>query len=255
MGRCRDRGNPALLACQREHNLLFALVPNLHGYALKQEDRQMNPKRKFSPKDHAQAGAGWSTSSPVSTPGPLFDLPTVEGSQQVVFMQLTTGFHAREERPGELDVRTVFEVLESVYEPRRRFWRELESNSVLEAINRYSPDLRSALERTENGSYMQLVWRIEEGMFMLQALERCAERLLDTASASRPQSVAGTYQWLHAELLRRGEFFLLSSLESAGKSGVAHIQRMVTTLAGSPVVSPASEPGRPRQRQRRQRAA
>jgi hypothetical protein len=215
----------------------------------------MNLKRNFSPKDPARPGAGRHTRSPVSTPGPLFDLPPVQASQQATFMRLTTGFSTRAEHPDELDLQAVCEVLESVYEPRRRFWRELESNTVLEAIYCYAPSLRSVQERTECGSHTEFVWRIEEGMFLLQALERCAELLLDTASASRPEGVAHTYQWLHAELLRRGEFFLLSSLESGGTSAIAHIHRMVAALGSSPALPPECVPERGRRGQRRQGAS
>jgi len=213
----------------------------------------MNLKRKFPPKDHTQAGPGWRTSTPGSTTGPLFDLPPVQGSQQAIFMRLTTVFSTRAEHPDELDLRTVFEVLESVYEPRRRFWRELESNTVLEAIYCYAPNLRIAQERTECGSHTEFVWRIEEGMFMLQSLERCAELLLDASSDSRPDGVAGTYRWLHAELLRRGEIFPLSSLESGGKSAIAHIHRMVALLGSSPAMPPERVPERGRRGRRRQR--
>jgi len=67
-------------------------------------------------------------------------------------MRLTTGFSTRTEHPDELDLQAVFEVLESVYEPRRRPWRELESNTVLEAIYCHAPNLRVAQERSEIGS-------------------------------------------------------------------------------------------------------
>jgi hypothetical protein len=168
-------------------------------------------------------------------------------------MRLTTGFSTRAEHPDELALQTVFEVVESVYEPRRRFWRELESNTVLEAIYCYAPNLRIAQERTESGSHTEFVWRIEEGMFMLQSLERCAELLLDASSDSRPHGVTGTYQWLHAELMRRGEFFPLSSLESGGRSAIAHIHRMVASLGSSPAMPPECVPERARRGQRRQR--
>ncbi|WP_228874450.1 hypothetical protein [Paraburkholderia saeva] len=168
-------------------------------------------------------------------------------------MRLTTGFSTRTEHPDELDLQAVFEVLESVYEPRRRYWRELDPNTVLEAIHCHAPNLRAAQERFEIGSHTEFVWRIEEGMFMLQSLERCAELLLDAPSDSRPHSMTDTYQWLHAELLRRGEFFPLSSLESGGRSAIAHIHRMVASLGSSPAVPPECVPKRGRRGQRRQR--
>ena len=215
----------------------------------------MNLKRNLPPKDVAQSGAGRDASPSARSRGPLFDLPPVQGSQQATFMRLTTGFSTRTEHPDELDLQAVFEVLEAVYEPRRRFWRELESNTVLEAIYCHAPNLRVAQERSEIGSHTEFVWRIEEGMFMLQSLERCAELLLDASSDLRPDGVSGTYQWLHAELLRRGEFFPLSSLESGGKSAIAHIHRMVAALGSGSAMPPECVPERARRGQRRQGAS
>lgn len=213
----------------------------------------MNLKRNLPPKAVAKSSAGRDASLSARSRGPLFDLPTVQGSQQATFMRLTTGFSTRTEHPEELDLQAVFEVIESIYEPRRRFWRELDSNTVLEAIYCRAPNLRVAQERSEICSHTEFVWRIEEGMFMLQSLERCAELLLDASSDSRPHGVTGTYQWLHAELLRRGEFFPLSSLESGGRSAIAHIHRMVASLGSSPAMRPECVPKRPRRGQRRQR--
>lgn len=205
----------------------------------------MELKKPHSRTDHAPAGNGASRLSRRQDPGPLFDLPPVDPSQQAAFLRLMSGFHAEGVSPDELDVAAVSRVLSTVYEPRRRCWRDLEANTVLEAVGCYAPDLRAAREQTTTGGYVEFVLQIECIVFMLQFLERCAERLRDTPADARPAGEAATWQWLHDDFAGKGEIRSLKVLEGAGESVMKFALRMVRIIERAPAISPGLH-GRPR---------
>lgn len=178
--------------------------------------------------------------------GPLFDLPSVEPSQQAVYLKLLKGFHADGTGPDELDEMVVCRVLNDAYEPRRGFWRALEATTVLAAMACYAPDFWASRERTAPVVHMEFVRQIERLVFMLQFLERCAERLLDVPVQARSECEAGIWQWLHDDCGQRGETYWQGCLEDTGERLIKFVLRMVWAIERASASSPKNQPGRPR---------
>ncbi|MGE8165971.1 hypothetical protein ACQKRQ_38250 [Paraburkholderia sp. NPDC080076] len=209
-------------------------------------------------KQHPQhgsvrAGTGTSAISRRSDRGPLFDLPPVEPTQQAAFLRLM--IHSDAAAPDELDEAAVFRVLRAFYEPRRGFWRALEANTVLEAIDCYAPELREARERAAHGGYAEFAWQMETGVFMLQFLERCAERLLDTPGEARPEGQTATWRWLNDDCLRRGETQWVHLMACVGERAVTLVLRMASAIERAPVTTPGPLPERPRRGRARKRGS
>lgn len=195
----------------------------------------------------ARAKAGASGISRRQHRGPLFDLPSVEPSQQVVYLQLLKGFHAECTHPGELNEVTVCRVLNGAYEPRCGFWRGLEVATVLAAAMACcAPDFWVARERAAPGGYMEFVGLIERLVFTLQFVERCAERLLDVAVQARPDCEAGIWQWLHDDCGQRGEIYWQGYLKDTGERLMKFVLRMVRAIERASAASPKHQPSRPR---------
>lgn len=206
------------------------------------ELKKQHPQNDPAP---ARAKAGASGISRRQHRGPLFDLPSVEPSQQAVCLKLLKGFHADGTSPDELNEMTVCRVLNDAYEPRRGFWRALEVTTVLEAVTCYAPDFWASLRRTAPVGCMEFVWQIERLVFLLQFLERCAERLLDVPVQARPECDAGIWQWLHDDCGQRGETYWQGCLEDTGERLIKFVLRMVRAIERASASSP-KKPGRPR---------
>jgi hypothetical protein len=215
----------------------------------------MKLDRQHPQNGPVRAGAGTNTISRRSDRGPLFDLPPVEPSQQAAFLRLMSSFHSDAAAPDELDEAVVFRVLRAFYEPRRGFWRALEANTVLEAIDCYAPELREARERAAHGGYVEFAWQMETGVFMLQFLERCAERLLDIPNEGRPKDQTAAWQWLNDDCLRRGETQWVHLMECVGERAVTLVLRMARAIELAPVTTPGPLPERPRRGRARKRTA
>ncbi|REE17137.1 hypothetical protein B0G71_0075 [Paraburkholderia sp. BL27I4N3] len=213
----------------------------------------MKLERQHPQNGPVRAGASTSAISRRSDRGPLFDLPPVEPSQQAAFLRLMSGFHSDAAAPDELDEAVVFRVLREFYEPRRGFWRALEANTVMEAIHCYAPELRAARECASQGGYAAFAWQMESGVFMLQFLERYAERLLDIPNEGRPKGQTAAWQWLNDDCLRRGEIQWVHLMECVGERAVTLVLRMARAIELAPVTTlgpPAERPRRGRARKR-----
>lgn len=168
----------------------------------------------------------------------IFDLPTVVDTitdplQQKLSAEFMKAIMAEGLAPMNLISSTVTRAIESFYEPRPTFWRDIEVETVLKTLDVYAPDLKSQKDEDDSdddiGGYDDFAQTIEMVIRTRQLEEKCAEFLLSLPAQTR--TISDIYDCVAQELERQGDEDGLELLELDGhqaiRSAIVVMQKLV----------------------------
>jgi hypothetical protein len=93
--------------------------------------------------------------------------------------------------------------LEYAYEPRPRFWRDINLAEVVEAVSRQYPRWQSAVE-AHGTTADEIFHQLDLIMVCNDFYEAMAEMMMTLPKSSRPRTGAAALEWICAELKKNG---------------------------------------------------
>jgi hypothetical protein len=94
-------------------------------------------------------------------------------------------------------------VMEYVYQPTPRFWRDFKVEDLLDAVTRLLPDWQTTIEAD---SQRRMLEDVQDILRMYAFDEENAQRLLELPVADRPADAESTSDWICRELEIVGRF-------------------------------------------------
>lgn len=125
--------------------------------------------------------------------------------------------------------------LAASYRPFPNFWRKLNTDIVVEAVNAYTSrePVEMSAEPAEHAEWEQ---DIADHLFMNQHDERNAELLARMAAADRPKDAWSATEWILEELKRQGDIENLEYAErddyKCGRAALGHLARLEAAANG-----------------------
>jgi hypothetical protein len=133
---------------------------------------------------------------------------------------------------------TFVKAIDKVYFPNPTFWRSIDAEDflvALESLERdYMTDLYRSWEEMKSKSFLE---EFAHEIRTRQFDEYCAARLLSIPQGNLPADDAQTYAWLSQDLLANDEHVFLEYLEFDGPRSIPHIQSMMLRMQSESVPS------------------
>jgi hypothetical protein len=112
----------------------------------------------------------------------------------------------------------------------QQLWPNVDSQTVLDALDAYSTDFRSEKDATLAGGYEEFATRVRETIAVYGFLEYCAVLLLSIPKKARPKDSQRRFDAIRHELKKSGNMRSIEVLEGFGVAIMPKVAEFIVVL-------------------------